>query len=601
MALRIVAPLTSCDSPPPPWPARQPHKRLNCGPYSLYLPKYATPLPLSLHDGSFSTFTRTRWMFSPEVPTPLALAPSSPAIVYSSRDHTVLCIAHPLGRGTFFYVSLGEYFFASTALSDVAMLLDELTLDKTTVADYLGLGRRFPLDKSQTFLAGIRQVPPGSFLRLTAERSTILPYWTPDSDEVCEQFSFSQALEHLQVVLDEVIQTKLAPPRIGCLTSGGIDSAVVAAAVKRQATNAGVELTLLTVGHGLDCPEERRQQTRLAEHLQLRLTTIPDLCPKLQLEPLRCLNRDADAPAGGIFTGIYSEVVQAASAMGLAALFGGEGGDELFAPSPTLIADFLRAGRLVKALEASAYFAAVNGDEHALGAFWRNGPALLLPSTGPSLGSQTFMTSSRASEQHRLFLCEMFGPFHYEIELARARLFQALRQRVRRGEFLTRHNQYDQAIEIPFYEPTAASEAESFVTIMNPLAEWQVVRAAMSLKLEERITSRVGFRPKRLLAALAANVGVPDSICRQPKIGVANLLARVTPNDGEEAGSIITSAGLDSIGIRPSLDVRLPSGVPASFSLYWSLLLVLAVWWTEMQCSWRSIGGSRAYALYSNI
>jgi hypothetical protein len=500
----------------------------------------------------------------------------APSFLWDHFAGILTCTSLPLGYGTFFYTWLNKTLILSTSLHDISTLLPDLALDHRMVAEYFAFGRRISSCQSLTFLRGVAQIPPGHILRWTNDSLSIEPYWSLYSDPLLEQLSAEDSAEYVRSELAYALDTTLSQHRVACLVSGGLDSSLVAATANRHRPDAAA---LLTLGHGIDCPEERRLQRMLASHLSSKLIVPHHITPRLQIEHLSALNRTANAPSGGLFTGVYTQAIQEVSASGVTAIVTGEGGDEVFAPDPIIISDLLIRRKFRRSLEATAFFTSLDSTNSIFRSFYNSG---ILPIYATNIPATLHPNKTIRNSKNFNFQASLLGNFYDELATVRKTELLELQKHQSQGLSLSARMHYRQVIEIPFYEAAGPYHTESALVVINPLANIRVFRAAMSLRLDERVGTWVGFRPKRLLQTIATDI-LPPELYRQPKIGVSNLLAHMTQGIEEELIELLGEHELKEIGLNPAPHTLNPRTVPTNESLHWALLMTLTIWFKELK------------------
>lgn len=188
--------------------------------------------------------------------------------------------------------------------------------------DYLKYGYYDHTD--ETFFQGIKQVPPGSFLTHRNGSLGIFPYWdiTDESPGVMSQ----QELERL---LNEVVELHLVSDvPIGLHLTGGLDSSLLAALVKRQIGN-NQTMSAYTGVYGHSDYDEgdfaRRVSSSLGfAHHQASISSNEfwDMAETTQAIQ--------DEPFGGLPTMVYLPMQIECRRNGTVVLLEGQGGDELF-------------------------------------------------------------------------------------------------------------------------------------------------------------------------------------------------------------------------------------------------------------------------------
>ncbi len=468
--------------------------------------------------------------------------------------------AHPLGRGTFFFARNGTSTFIATDLADLVALTRRTRLDERIVANYFASRRRTPCDTS-TFLVGIEQVPPAHVLRITTQLQQITSYWCPTDDPEYECLTRPDAVRRLRDAINDELQVGTKSRATAVLVSGGIDSGVVASmtcAVKP-------DVSLVCIRGPVVASEEIALQDALVAHLG-RPAIMYEATPRLLLRALRERNRNAPAPSGGLFTGLYADLLAMLATNGIDVVVGGEGGDELFNPHPDIVADLLQHHQYAAAFEAVSWYASLRSERTG----WR---------VYREYGHDALRSAPvRRSDEDRLFLRRLLGDFAANVE---ATFVSYRRDRDGVRGLVSRHafEALRDLCEIPFYEAWAPP---GVAAVLNPLGSVGVVRAAMSLRLEDRVKAGAGACSKLLLRDAGIGV-VPRDVREAPKIGIGNLLWQMTSGQALELVDVLSTAVLRDVGIRSDPVFIDPRNVPGSVSLYWSLLLVLTLWYREVQ------------------
>jgi asparagine synthetase B (glutamine-hydrolysing) len=523
------------------------------------------PLAVRYAEDCILTSTDDQMRFSPST-TDRLCADVLPAVTWDGTTRTLLCISHPLGRGSFYYGWSDRDLVIASNLHDLAHETGFTSLDVDVVAEYFLTKRRISVT-SATFLQGLREVPAGHFLSWGRGAVTVERYWTPhDTDR--RDLRIEEAASHVR----EAIRVSLERERgsMVCLLSGGLDSSVVAALAARGVPSERLSLLLLQ-GDLVSAEEERLQET-VAAHLDLRRYSYHPPA-RLDLDALHALNREAPAPAGGMFTGMYADVLSWAHAHGFDVLAGGEGGDEVFEPHPYIIADHLRARRWRAAAAAAVYFGSANSGNTATRALLDYG---LRPLRG------------RVHTRRSPFLDALLGPFAASLSEAAVRLSRHMNtQRDHRWSYRL-HESFADVLDLPFYEPRPVRDSAN-VRVVSPLASLPVIEAAARLRPDEWLSNDVGMQSKRLLRAVAAGL-LPATVRSAPKIGITDLIQRMSRGQEENLRDYLMSGILPAIGVTPDAHLADPRNVPADLALYWSFLLILTIWYEELrQCKTRAM------------
>lgn len=134
-------------------------------------------------------------------------------------------------------------------------------IDQGALVEYLAWGHT---SSAQSIYRGIDQLAPGSIRVATGSKvSADVPYWPePQSESISD----SPALQTRELVTRAVRSQLVSDVPVGCFLSGGIDSSVIAAAMKSAMPT---DQRPLTFAIGFDDPryDEREYAAKVAGHL----------------------------------------------------------------------------------------------------------------------------------------------------------------------------------------------------------------------------------------------------------------------------------------------------------------------------------------------
>lgn len=493
----------------------------------------------------------------------------SPVLNFDRRARKLRLVAHPLGRGTFFHTRRGDAVFVSTSLLDVAECCRPLLPNARMVADYFVTMRNRGADLTDTFIEGISQLAPGHEATWNGTSLVASSRWTPLRDRRNGTLDVREAAVGVRAALELVLRRHVGSST-ACLVSGGLDSSAVGGIATKLP---GARVALVTYGHELDSPRERQLRDALCRHLNVNIRELRIDRPSFDMAALRRANRGADSPSGGLFSGIFADLLRVAGQEGFDTVLTGEGGDEVFDPPLCLLADLLRAGRWSASLNALSFFASHHLDESAARMLFRHGVAPLAASVGlswPRPGASPFLTGVLGKG------------FEAALADARHRASCSYAQALRDGWSLTTHHNYRQVLDLSVYEPNDLDDSASTVRVVSPLASIEVFRAANALALEEQAGAWLGFRSKRLLALAAADV-LPYEVAHSPKTGIGNLLSRLVGRSDVVRIADFDLSLLSGIGIDVADRWLDPNEYPVQQSLIWALLLNLCTWFRGLE------------------
>jgi len=518
----------------------------------------------------------------PAQPGNLVCPPPCAALAMDSEE--VGCYAAPGGKGTFYYIERDGYFIASTSLQDVCCAAHKWEPDEDTVTEYL-LRSYSPIDLSRTFVAGIRQVPPGCVLSSANGQVMVRSYWLPPQDPDTHRLPLVQAVDRIRVALGEAVATAIGPARsVGIFYSGGLDSSTVAAFALQHQRRHGGEVILFSADEQVSTPEECALRRTFADAVGCRLVEVPiDLTQDL-ISILQRLNRYAPHPSGGVFEAGFDDIARAARACGVEVMFTGDGGEEMFAFQGTILADYLLRGHWRGAYKSLALLKCTQLSGHSLA---RSG---LLPAAAVLRGARgstilsalcELTTRSLPLPKGELPMSEaLYGDFTATRQAAfRRRWIDNLRHQYVAGWTL---NDYDLFRNMVAVGKRAADWADypriHGLRVDSPLADPLILQAVMTLRLEDRVDIGVGYRSKRLLR-LAAGPLIPEVVRNYPKTNIVDLLWRVLRHHRRTIGDLLDSPSLRHLGIGPDATIRDLEQLPQLYlAVPFMNLIILGIW-----------------------
>lgn len=239
---------------------------------------------------------------------------------WDATRRTLTLVRDPFGvRSLYWCERDGVIYFASELKQLLATGRIPRTLDHSAIHKYLTFsfvpGDAVPI-------AGVRRLAPGHSLVLGGVPE---PYFSLEErldPSLAEQ---AAAVRHIRALGRAAIDKRLpGEQEVGLYLSGGLDSSAVAVWLRE----AGAKVRALSLDFG-EQNVEREQAELVAKTLAIPLERVPvsgaDIAPILD-----DLVRKLDLPFGDAVTGPQYLLGRAARAMGLGAVFNGEGGDQLF-------------------------------------------------------------------------------------------------------------------------------------------------------------------------------------------------------------------------------------------------------------------------------
>jgi asparagine synthase (glutamine-hydrolysing) len=153
--------------------------------------------------------------------------------------------------------------FASeiSALRNINWL--DQTIRRSSLLEYLRWGYLFGVE---TIYRGLQNIPPATWLRTSRSEFGAASYFSPNTNH-CATEPQKNAVANIRQLVDLAVKRQLVSDvPLGCFLSGGTDSSVVAAAMKRSVSP---DQPVLTFSIGFNEPryDEREYARAVAQHL----------------------------------------------------------------------------------------------------------------------------------------------------------------------------------------------------------------------------------------------------------------------------------------------------------------------------------------------
>lgn len=267
--------------------------------------------------GLEATLNRTRGMF---------------ALAYWDRVSNVLTLARDrIGEKPLYYGGIGSHFaFASELKAFRAMPSFRFDTDPASLALMLRYGY---VPAPHSIYRGISKLPPGTFIRVTADGRVGTPetWWSYNtaalqSANYRQKLSDFEALEDLETVLGSAIaEQMLADVPLGALLSGGVDSSTVVALMQQRSTR---PVRTFTIGFSDGNYNESTHAKAVARHLGTDHTEL-QIEPSDALAIIPRLPDIYDEPFGDS-SQIPTALVCSLTRQHVTVCLSGDAGDELF-------------------------------------------------------------------------------------------------------------------------------------------------------------------------------------------------------------------------------------------------------------------------------
>ena len=248
--------------------------------------------------------------------------------IRDGRSGELILVRDRAGEKPLFWRSVdGEIWFAS----EIQALLTEggrPQLDGAALVDYVHLGYpREPL----TLFADVFKVPAGTAAVFAGTRPSIHRYWHPEEIGTADIDAETAGLELERLLIAAVDSQIVADVPVGVFTSGGVDSALLAALARRRLER----LPTFTVGFRDPSFDERGPAARLARVLGSEHVEIGVGDAEL-LEAFEVMTSGVAEPiADPAILPTYLLAREARRHVGV--VLSGEGADELFGGYPTYL------------------------------------------------------------------------------------------------------------------------------------------------------------------------------------------------------------------------------------------------------------------------
>ena len=248
--------------------------------------------------------------------------------IYDQRERTLLLCRDRFGeKPLYLYRDATGVYFASETRVLKTLVTRRLSPNFNQLRRYLVNGYKSLYKSGETFIDGVTELPPGSWLQIDAAGvETTGRYWTP-SIAPNPDMQYGDAVAGVRHHLEKAVSIRLRAdvPLAFCL-SGGVDSNAIAAVAKRVCGYDPHGFTIVD-------PDPRYNEDLLAsaaaQALGIRHTRVPVSCDHF-LASLREQVRYHDAPVATISYFVHWRLMQRIRSEGYRVSVSGTGADELF-------------------------------------------------------------------------------------------------------------------------------------------------------------------------------------------------------------------------------------------------------------------------------
>jgi asparagine synthase (glutamine-hydrolysing) len=285
-------------------------------------------------------------------------------VAWSAGGGTALFAQDQVGIGALFLHRTGEELVFASEIHYLLALLprtprpNEIALVRWLATADLGDGL--------TMFDGVRRLGAGRRLKIARGRHTENRYWAPTFEAPLEGSRLEVAAQ-LKDALGRAVELRTRGiGSVGVTLSGGFDSSAVAA-VAAKVRAPGQDLC----GYSTVFPHEPGMDDR--DYLDVLAAALPVRNVRYKVEPGGALEialtylRDWRLPLSGPGWVTELPLIRRAADDGVQVILDGQGGDETFGMVPFFVADLVRAGRLLSAVDLVRHgFPGAGG-----GAAWR--------------------------------------------------------------------------------------------------------------------------------------------------------------------------------------------------------------------------------------
>jgi asparagine synthase (glutamine-hydrolysing) len=250
-------------------------------------------------------------------------------VLWQESTRTLIAARDSMGLRPFVYHHGGGRFVFASDLNAVRAVsgVDE-EVDETALLAYVHRHHNYFWD--QTYLKGVKKLPPAHLLKWREGKLTIRQYWHPESIEINRELSRKEGAEQLRAVIDTAVRSQLRTTKlVGVHLSGGLDSSAVVALADTALRERGGRIA---AGYTWSPRPERAPFPRHVEYANVRLmerqTGIVCQYCETTLDDVRAfftLNPGREPTAMRVYE---EEVCRKAREDGVGVLLSGYGGDE---------------------------------------------------------------------------------------------------------------------------------------------------------------------------------------------------------------------------------------------------------------------------------
>ena len=250
--------------------------------------------------------------------------------LYDKRERTLFLARDHFGINPLYYTVIdGLLIFASEIKAILQHPLAPREVDLTGLDQVFS----FPgLVSPRTLFKGIESLKSGHYLRVNGSGLKQTEYWDldyPKVGEVAADRPEKFYVERLTELFSQSVSYRLqADVPVGFYLSGGLDSSMVAAAIRQASPN--IQRHSFSIGFTEKEMCESKYQTLMSEHVDSRHHSIIFDWPEIA-DNLKAMIYHSECPVKETYNTCSMALSKAASSNGITVILTGEGADELFA------------------------------------------------------------------------------------------------------------------------------------------------------------------------------------------------------------------------------------------------------------------------------
>ncbi len=191
--------------------------------------------------------------------------------IWNSRSRSLFLARDRLGVRPLFYTRAeNRLLFASEMKSILAYPGQHAELDPKTLPEVFTF---WSVQSPHATFKGLAELPPGHYLLANPEKLEIHSYWQPQFNPPAQPKNTEEYLEQLETLLIDAVRIRLrADVPVGAYLSGGLDSSVISALIRRYGQS---ELETFSISFSDPAFDESAFQQKVAGFLGTRHNVLP--------------------------------------------------------------------------------------------------------------------------------------------------------------------------------------------------------------------------------------------------------------------------------------------------------------------------------------